>query len=455
MVWSYSLLLKDYIINLYKNFIDQFYMLKSIVLESALYKDIICGLAESEMYKIVTNTIRIIVSTIEIQSKYSLARSVPLLEGLILMDGGINAIKFVKEYTIYVLAEANIKDKEKTMSMRNELVRKCSKMYKVALIDRYLFYLIICLVYAIISMITDHISSEYCKWDKLLQSIYIVCYGVVFPNVQNRLLELSYVKRFYTNFCRHKRIFIRYSASKIVVKFMSNLDKNISDIKNYHIFVLYSQVSWKQLYGFVKSYAFISLLCYLRSMEMTYYYYKAIKLAYYYKSGYLFNVLGKEDALYIVNNIIIKEKRWKDVTKVEVVNAFYTLISAKFKMEEDKSKVMIGLLKFFSLWSLVSMLKLFVIQINSVWIVLYMFYNVIKVISTKESDLHKQNILNCVVLYVLFLMNVNDLIIISLYFGRNIIYYVIQELKFYIVNNKNIIKVLQYYYSKEIKSKQA
>ena len=36
---------------------------------------------------------------------------------------------------------------------------------------------------------------------------------------------------------------------------------------------------------------------FLRDYESTYYYYKAIKLAYYYSTGYLFNTISKEDSI--------------------------------------------------------------------------------------------------------------------------------------------------------------
>jgi hypothetical protein len=180
----------------------------------------------------------------------------------------------------------------------------------------------------------------------------------------------------------------------------------------------------------------------LRKFDTTYYYYKAIKLAYFYNSGFNFNVISREDSLYIIN-IIIKEKRWKDLVKVEVVNALYTLMSNRLETWTDTSHWLFYVSQFFAVWSIVCGLKLLNMYINTTLLVLYLTtWNDKDKVSESRTA---KRILVTIVTYGLIILNTNDLVISMVFFGQEILYTFVDELIFFIKNEKDIKKVLKHF----------
>ncbi len=392
----------------------------------------------SKMYGAVELTSSIISS--------QLVRSVPLLEGMIVIDGVFGALQFIKEYAIYKLSETKVNHDTSKLQFKKDIVHKSYSLYTLGTLDRYAFYLSTHLMYMMTCRLFSSNGIE-------TTVIYIGCCFLTLPYIQNSIMRIGHINSIVTSLQTKKETFFRYSMSKILINTLTKLDERISGIKNYHIFILYHQLTTDLFLQFVKSYAFIWVLYILRGYETTYYYYKAIKLAYYYNTGYLFNVMTQEDSVYIIN-IIIKEKRWKDLGKVDVVHAFYSLISNKLNYNNDTTNLQINLLKFFSVWSTVCVLKLFDVNINTTVLLGYIFALWYTFDSTldkllKDSQRIKAALVG-VIVYILILLNTNDLIISVVFFCYNLLYVGLEELYFFAKNITAVNKMIKHF---EVKAK--
>ena len=238
-------------------------------------------------------------------------RPVPLFQAMIVSDGVVNSIKFGIEYIYYKIQEVKSKDNNND-NLKQTLITKYNSLYEIQCIDRYILY---CIVYGIYSFVDWNLCDQGTfnfSWQGIKDLHYFVYLLLTLPVIQHKILVN--VKEYYRAYCENKQIFLKYSCSKLIISGLQNLDNGITPIQNYQIFILYKYLSTDLVFGFLKSYLFIYVLYFLKNTESTYYYYKAVKLAYYYSSGFLFNTITKDDSLYIIN-IIIQEKRWFDIHK--------------------------------------------------------------------------------------------------------------------------------------------
>ena len=218
---------------------------------------------------------------------------------------------------------------------------------------------------------------------------------ISFPFIQNKLYIDSYII--------NRLVFFKYNFAKIIIYFIQRLHSDIMNIQNYHIFLIYNYLEFDFIWNVFKNYLFVSLLYFLRNSNQTslYYYYKAIKAAYYCETGYLFNATTIHDSIYMIN-IIIKEQRWQDIKKLELINALYILIHHQ-QNTPLYFTTYIYYMSFFTLWSFIySLFSLFNINYNS------------------------------------FLITIS---ITSVPF----FYFILKELVFYILNRHNIKKVVKKY----------
>lgn len=359
-------------------------------------------------------------------------RSISLLEAMIVSDGIYTAFKFTKEYIYYKIRRA-IASNESNLSKDDKrlLLQDYNKLYRLSIMDRYILY---CLLYIL----------SFGLWP-ICNYLFVSFLILTIPYIQNYILELNIFNKWITCYLENKQIFIRYSCSKGLINWIKDLHKRIDSIKNYHIFVLYKYLSFQMVIDFIRSFLFIHLLYFLRNNEKTYYYYKAIKLSYYYSTGYLFNLISVEDSAYIIN-IIITEKKWYDLSKLEVVHAFYTLIDSKYnKGDNIYINFSLHLAKFCTLWSFICLLKILTIKMNTILLVLSFFidYRLNYRKDFKEKFVERSGII--ILVYGLLLLNTNDLIISAIFVLYKFIYLVYCELLFFITNIKDIKKVLDFY----------
>jgi hypothetical protein len=362
----------------------------------------------------------------------------PLLESFILLDGAICSLVFLKHYTLLKLSERRFSSKI-ILDYKSDIIKRYNKIFTLDAIDRYLFYFTIYVNYVLIS-----------KFGLNLESYKFLLILIVFPGIQNKLMStFSYPLHIYLE---NKEIFIKYSISKLLVSSIQNLHNDIDDIKNFNIFIIYSTLSYAYLYNIIRNYLFISLLYFLRNRDYLYFYYKAIKTAYLWNTGYNFTEVSLYDSVYLAN-LIIKEKRWHELSKMEVINMFYVLINSKFFSDTHSSLYVsssILLLQCFSVWSLVSLLK---ISVNYFIIPLpykiMIFISILTIIFIYKIRGKMRKLLTSIIIYYLLLFNVNDIIITMVLIGNSVVYYILGELYFFIININSIKKVVKMYDKKK------
>jgi hypothetical protein len=353
-----------------------------------------------------------------------ISRSISLIEALILADSGIIGLIFIKEYSIYKFAEDKIENK---MECKKQIILKCKSVYTTNMMERYFMYIVI-------QILNYGLSRIMPKALGLFESSYvlfIMCMTISLPWIQNRIVNIKKAKEVIKVFNEDKEVFLKYTLSKLIINCIKELDEGVQDIKNYNIFLIYNVISLENVYDLAKSYTFVFVMNMLRKAEETYYYYKAIKLAYYYKSGYLFNVMPIKEAVYIVN-MIIREKRWEEVSNVEVIHAVHVLINNKLQKDSESVEIQLAILKFFMIWTIISILKIFSIEVNTVLFAINMIIN-------------RKMIGTVIVVYMMIICNTNDILIGIILIAYKPLNYVLHEIYFYMKNKKDIKKVLKVY----------
>jgi hypothetical protein len=162
-------------------------------------------------------------------------RAIPLLEGMIVSDGIMNSIKFVKEYMCYKIYEKSFTTKEQDIKYKEDLIMKYNTLYMLSILDRYILYSFAYLHYSVLNMF---IVNKF---------MYITYLLLTFPKIQNAILNSRFINVYVNDYLRNKKIFIHYSFSKLVINFVQNLDNSINNIKNYQIFILYRYYSYIQV----------------------------------------------------------------------------------------------------------------------------------------------------------------------------------------------------------------
>lgn len=382
-----------------------------------------------EMWNITNTIINTIVNTI--------INPVPLFEWLVISDSICSSINFVNKYITF--KRDNVDKRNDIAKRKDDIIKSYNNLYKIELSDRYILYLCLYINYLLLTTFFERWSSDIIIMKYI---IYTKCTILTLPYIQNKLLEINCVNNIITEFRNDKIRFMKYTISKITIKCIKELDISIVGIKNYHIFILYNYISFSFLLEFIKCYILIYLLYFLRNSSNTYYYYKAIKIAYYYNTNYLFNIITRDEAIFNINNII-KEKRWKELSNIENVHSLYTLFQYKFNGKDNRSDIYINIIGFFTLWSFICIIKV----INYILsIILLSCYIVINIYNNKVflKDNYKKIFTSFFVYFMIFL-GINDLVITLVCINYKILYYVWNEIYFYIENKRDIKKVLMHY----------
>ncbi len=384
----------------------------------------------------------------------SFVRNITLFEGMIVADGIYNALIFAKEYIYYKIkynmivndrGKVDFDIKKVDFDIKRELLNNYKNVYILNIVDRYILYSTFYLSYNVITFIIWFLRiillNNYNNFYKIVDNTcYTVLLLLVFPYIQNIIIKLDPINKYIDVYLTNKQIFINYLFSKTIISLIKSLDSRINFIKNSQIFVLYRYISIQLIIDFIKSYCFIYVLYFLKNNQTTYYYYKMIKLAYYYNSGHLFNQITTEDSIYIIN-IIVSEKKWYDLSNLEIVHAFYILINNKYN-SNDNIYITFGLYfaKFFTLWSFICLLK--ILKIELITFLLFTYF----IIDYYYRGYKKSGIV--IVLYCLLLFNINDLVISTILVFYKFIYLINCELVFFITNVNDIKKVLLFYKDK-------
>jgi len=353
-------------------------------------------------------------------------RSVDVFEMLVLADGIIGALKFIKEYFVYKLSPRY--SSNQIVKRQIELVSRYRNLYRMNIAMRYILYIILNAISYV---------SPLPKYSVLIFTI---------PDLQNVILRCTIGIYYLENIEQATVIFTKYFASKIIIQSIQSIHPKIDEIKNYHIFILYQSVSIDYILDFIKSYVLIYCLYFLRNSPVTYYYYKAIKLAYYYNTGFLFNIVETDDAVYLIN-AVIHDKKWKNISQIEIVNAFYSL-TFNLSTSNQYYTFLIYVLKFLSLWSLISFVKILSIQIQTTVLIAFIIISILFSPESQKNNERNQRIERIVLslcVYLASIFDVYDIVIAMLLFSYKFLKFGIQELGFFIVNYNSILKMIVYY----------
>lgn len=358
------------------------------------------------------------------ESALNTVANLPLMESFITFDGIVCASVFLRDFLLLNLIKLKSASR---LEYKKEIIKRSRRIYTLNSIDRYLFYLSIYLVYNILPV-----------YKPLLLIL-------VFPRIQNKILSWLPVDYYLEN----KEIFTRYSFSKLIITSVQNLHNDIHEISNYHIFILYTELSLDYIYKIARNFAFVCLLYFLKSQDFTYFYYKAIKVAYMYHTGYNFVSMSLYDSVYLAN-LIIKEKRWNELTKMEVINMFYVLLSSKFSDPNSNMYIncSITLFQTFSIWSIISFVKIFgkIVPFNYK---LFIYTSLIVCMYLLKFKNKTRKIMTCIIVHYLLHFNINDIIITLIIISHDIVYYILGEIYFFIRNIKSIRKVVKVYENKK------
>jgi hypothetical protein len=433
-----------YTFNLFNNVVsvDKYYTYLENTDSLIQYKDNVKEVLIQYKNNVKDNIIHNLLNFLTSQKLVELYSRFTLMESLLLLDGIVCSIYFLRDFFILKLSSKKL-TKQAIMVYNEEIVYKYNSLYRLSTIDRYMFYLIIYFGYNIINYIYE--ENQYS---------YLLILPIVLPSIQNSIFRISLISKKLDSYIEDKNIFIRYSISKMYIHFIQHLHPQIEKIQNYHIFILYRLLSIDFIWTIINNCIFITLLNILRSHSSTYYYYKGIKMAYYYNVGYLYNVIPLSDAIYLAN-IIIKEKRWKELEKLEVINAFVVLVVNKYEFYSSFSgsfsvNSQMIIFQLFSLYSIISILKLITIYVSGIWICMLIISIAIYI-----EKLNIKNIITSLILYFLLIFNINEVIITLVILTHKIVYYILEEIYFFIKNTKNVKKVIKMYESPKGFSREA
>lgn len=363
---------------------------------------------------------------------------VTLMESLLLCDGLICSLIFIKNTTILNLMTNLSNDKiQQTNFIHKKMIEKYNNIYILDVFDRYLLYLVLT-----------------CLTVSLPQNTLFYLSILALPIIQNSIFKIPYINKKLKRYVKNKEIFLKYSLSKLTVNFIEQLHISIVPIPNYHIFIIYNTLSLSFLVDICKNVLFLTLLYILRNNA--YIYYKSVKLIYYNNVGFLFNIIPIKDACYLIN-VVIKEKRWYQLNKIEVINAFYTLILNKYNLLVLNSEVIdiklelqLIMCKIFSLYTVVSLVKTIYNNVTSLCFIILMLFFTLFYITSQKARKSKLQII--IIINLLIIFNINDLIITVIIISNNVINYWLEEIVFFILNIDNVRKVLKVY-GNQVKNK--
>ena len=383
----------------------------------------------STISRTISSTINFTLTNSYISTLTNTFLNLDILKSFFLIDGLVCANVFFKKFLLLKFSEKHTNLNSRfILDYRKTVITKYNCIYTLDTFDRYTFYIIIYTFYCILEELELDINYNFLIF-------------LVIPYIQNNFILLLP----YNKYLKNKEIFIKYSISKLSVQFIQNLHKDITSISNYHIFIIYNTISLTFVWNFIQNFSLVTLFYFLKNHPDYYYYYKAIKMSYCYNSGYNFTVTTLYEAIDLIN-LVIKEKRWIEFNKMEVINTFYILITNKYINENSEFYVTLSieLFKFFSVWTIISLLKLLFYLDN------FYINTGILVLVTPFSKHKIKKIITITIFYNLLVFDINDIIITIFLITNNLFYLLLEEIYFFIKNMYSIKKVLKVQKNKQI-----
>uniref|UniRef100_A0A6C0DZK2 Uncharacterized protein n=1 Tax=viral metagenome TaxID=1070528 RepID=A0A6C0DZK2_9ZZZZ len=291
---------------------------------------------------------------------------------------------------------------------------KTQSVYVLTLLERYALYALIRSSLITISFVFNFNGNV----------IDILGHLVILPSVQNyisnKIQRLEYTK--------DVALFTRYYISLNIIRLIKSLDNNIKPIPNYAIFRITSLASYKGCLKVYYTFLYIGFIQILKECETTYLYYKAVKYAYYYKFGYMFNSMSKDTAIDVIN-AIIDGNRWEHLASLDVMNAVVTMSKHKFKSNFTKSDLYNYMEMFGLLWSLL----LFYSILNNALQIYIMF-----ILASVSVSLGSIDMISCALILPGVLIGLPSILVTFILVCRLAMVDILKEAHFYIKNRKDM-----------------
>lgn len=347
-----------------------------------------------------------------------LYESTTWLRNLTVIDGLFCAYQYFKHKVLF--------DGKETKKVQKELYdkRALTSNYALFTIERYVLYTC---VYSI-KLMFHKIFYE----DPYTLSLF--AYIIVIPGIQNALFGKSKLIRTLRG---HIHICGKYILAKVVYQNLCKVSR--VDPKNMDIFAIYKILNTDVLLDMAKSYLTISVMYIMRNKQMTYYYYKAVKLAYYYNTGYLFNTMDPKDAIFLIQHVMNNGK-WKKLSSIEFIHALYVLFAQQYNWHNFVAKVYCQTVCFFAIWSCFSFLKA-IHYVTSAGILLILWAQ-----DPRREGVCIEKGLRYAILYIcLVLLGIDDFVATVLYLQHTYLVFICKEVWFYLKNYKDIRRIMAYY----------
>lgn len=315
--------------------------------------------------------------------------------------------------------------------LQENIIKRYNNIYEWNWITRVIIYFcLICITYII----------------KNNEFIPICLIFFVTPVIQNKIAKTDLIKGGLISMKTNINMFFRYLGARVFINYCRDLGIRIN---NNNIFILMNTLNINWLGEFIKNFVFVGFMMIIRSYEMTYYYYKAIKMSYYYNTGYLINKIDKTTCIENLKKIIHK-KEWENLCNIENINPLYNLIIDEKMTEIDIFKIIrYEFIKIIILWSWVDWI-LIRIERNDILIVIIMS---ILLFNNKKGSFRNFYLESYIILFSIYNENGIHYSIISLFISiciisREFMYNILKYMLFYISNYKSIKIVLNYYQKK-------
>lgn len=349
---------------------------------------------------------------------------------------GVNFIKIL-EFDNMIVA-FNIKKSINTNYNYGKIINQYNTIYKLGWCWRVVIY---SSIYYTTRLINAELFSTQLQLSDVLAILFVI------PDFQNTIINWEVITNYLNTinyFINNEiNIYTRYLISKNIIIVLRSLT-NIK-INNSNIFKLMVVIDWDFTIEWIQNLIFVWCLMILRSFEITYYYYKGIKLSYYYKMGYYINKMETSHAISYYHDIV-KNRKWSEINKIEYVTPLYNIIynTIHKKIDNTYDIIKYHIIKYIVLWSWINWL----INRNFMQIALLI---VIKMINYNGNIKIERMVIYFITLFTNYNNSINSMSDWSYYFIsfglcfvftiRKLLYIILSDTLFYIINYRSIITV--------------
>jgi len=230
----------------------------------------------------------------------------------------------------------------------HDIIFKNNRVYKIGLVERYIYYIFITLLYYFIKIL---ILDRYVYFLKILISLMSI------PYIFNQIIYENF-KNTFDKLCISKNKIIKLIICEQLYNIIEKINKKYLNEKiildKTEIIIILEKCDLKsELISFIKNFFLVSLLSYCKTKSFVYY--KLIKYVYIYNSGkYYINNINEEEA---INKFIdiFKNKQYEKLNEPMTIHSLLHLYYIKNKnsnIEEFNNIINYKIISFMTLWTI-------------------------------------------------------------------------------------------------------